>query len=187
MSSTVLPSEKRNPPPNLQRCNFSAKSCLRSPSVHSVSLCLLGSRNDMCFSMAPRARQAHGQRRPCTSRPRGSRDRCRCRRSHAHAEIPPRSWPASKPLGVGGGQRLAYQDRAPKGESPIPKPWPRFGGVFLRSQIGRRRPLGLVINRLGGIHYRLKASIHARRPNTSCALFFTMCRCEPLLYLRKAL
>ena len=51
MSSTVLPPEKRNPPPNLQRCNFSAKSCLRPPSVHSVSLCLLGSRNDMCCSM----------------------------------------------------------------------------------------------------------------------------------------
>ena len=51
MSSTVLPPEKRNPPPNLQRCNFSAKSCLRPPSVHSVSLCLLGSRNDMSCSM----------------------------------------------------------------------------------------------------------------------------------------
>jgi hypothetical protein len=41
--STVLSSEKRIPPPSLQCCNFSAKSCLRSPSVHSVSLFLLGS------------------------------------------------------------------------------------------------------------------------------------------------
>ena len=46
--STVLPPEKRNLPPSLQCCNFSAKSCLRSPSVHSVSLFLLGSRNDIC-------------------------------------------------------------------------------------------------------------------------------------------
>jgi hypothetical protein len=42
--STVLPPGKRNPPPSLQCCNVSAKSCLRSPSVHSVSLFLVEDR-----------------------------------------------------------------------------------------------------------------------------------------------
>jgi hypothetical protein len=44
ISATVLPPGKRNPPPSLQCCNVSAKSCLRSPSVHSVSLFLVEDR-----------------------------------------------------------------------------------------------------------------------------------------------